>query len=150
MLSQMSLKYRLRPINLISGRKVIGNSFHTTRVSQLLQKQNLPSEPEEKKPTRAKILNAQEERLNQYRLYRYAPKWARFYIGSFLIKPVGFGISFVVLHELTAIIPFVGFWYLFMKLDWVPFELPADVVEKGRLIISKKVSNLRERLTLGI
>ncbi|OWB64021.1 hypothetical protein B5S29_g5050 [[Candida] boidinii] len=83
-----------------------------------------------------------ETKLLKNKYYKRTPNFLKPYMRSLMLRPMGFGLSFVILHEVSAVIPFLGLWYLFMKIDWMPLEVPADLVNKGLEIISKGIQNL--------
>ena len=51
--------------------------------------------------------------------------------------PVSHVVSFLILHELTAIVPLLSLWYLFHQFpDMLPsFDLPTWAIDKGTKII---------------
>ena len=58
-----------------------------------------------------------------------SPKLKR-YAALFANKPVSYFTAFLILHEITAILPVGGiFWYLHAT-QWTPPGLPQDLVEK--------------------
>ncbi|ODV86961.1 hypothetical protein CANARDRAFT_185859, partial [[Candida] arabinofermentans NRRL YB-2248] len=81
------------------------------------------------------------EMLMKNKYYMKSPRFLRPYVKSVMLRPMQFGLSIVILHELTAIIPFLGFWYIFLKYDFIPLELPQEYIAKGLDVITKSVSN---------
>lgn len=68
------------------------------------------------------------------------PKFLHPYAQRFINAPLSHVTSFIILHELTAIVPLVGFWYLFHKYHWaVPMDLPSWAIEKGTKIIDESM-----------
>lgn len=73
------------------------------------------------------------------------PKLLRPYTTQFINAPVSHVLAFVILHELTAIVPLVGIWYalhqyhdLFMLAS---LDLPAWAIEKGTKVIDKALQS---------
>ncbi|CDK29456.1 unnamed protein product [Kuraishia capsulata CBS 1993] len=128
------------------------SSFKHTLAAQLLFK----SKAEVKKPKAVQVNSEQsiplkddiidlsedkEAKLLKNKYYRRMPRILKPYMRSFMLRPIGFGVSFAVLHEITAIIPFLGFWWFFMYINWMPFHLPAEVVHKGIDMINSALAN---------
>ncbi|ODV94220.1 hypothetical protein PACTADRAFT_81817 [Pachysolen tannophilus NRRL Y-2460] len=80
--------------------------------------------------------------LNKY--YRRTPNFLKPYVKTFIQNPIGSGVSFVILHEITAIVPFISLWWLFIHYDYVPFELPQEFVQKGLEVVSKTVMEISD------
>ncbi|AOA60405.1 hypothetical protein PP7435_CHR1-1092 [Komagataella phaffii CBS 7435] len=110
----------------------------------LLYKKTTPPQETKEPPSEVKPVS-NEERLMQNKYYRRCPRFFRPYIGEFITSPVKFGVSFVILHEITAIVPFISFWYLMMKYDWIPLDLPQEFLTRGTEIISKKLNDMDQQ-----
>lgn len=51
--------------------------------------------------------------------------------------PLSYVTSFLLVHEITAIIPLFGLWWYFNKYDFVPPGLPDWLIVKGMSVIDK-------------
>lgn len=67
------------------------------------------------------------------------PRFLRPYAGRFIKAPVSHVTAFLVLHELTAIVPLIGIWYvLHHHHDMIPtVDLPMWALEKATKVIDK-------------
>ncbi|CAK9440265.1 uncharacterized protein LODBEIA_P43650 [Lodderomyces beijingensis] len=64
------------------------------------------------------------------------PKFLRSYASKFINAPFSHLISFLILHELTAIIPLFGIWYyLHHHPGIVPLDLPQWALSKGSKVL---------------
>ncbi|KAG7811987.1 hypothetical protein KL921_002253 [Ogataea angusta] len=81
-------------------------------------------------------------RLEQSRWYKWTPRILKPYARSMTMRPLGFGISFAILHEITAIVPFLGLWWFFLHYNWVPLDVPQDLLARGAEVLSKGLINL--------
>lgn len=64
------------------------------------------------------------------------PRFLKPYTVNFIRLPIKNLTSFLILHEITAIGPLIGLWYLFHKYDiLIPLDLPSWAIEKGTRII---------------
>ncbi|KAG7803614.1 hypothetical protein KL944_001567 [Ogataea haglerorum] len=81
-------------------------------------------------------------RLEQSRWYKWTPRILKPYARSMTMRPLGFGISFAILHEITAVVPFLGLWWFFLHYNWVPLNLPQDLLARGAEVLSKGLINL--------
>lgn len=84
-------------------------------------------------------LTPQEEaKLNSHPILKRVPKFARKYCVRFIDAPFSHVTAFIVLHELTAIVPLIGIWWVLHKYQvHVPLDLPTWAVDKGTAIIDK-------------
>lgn len=78
-------------------------------------------------------------------ILKRVPRFLRPYTTQFIGAPVSHVTAFIILHELTAIVPLVGFWYvlhryhdLFMSAS---LDLPAWAIEKGTKVIDKAMAD---------
>ncbi|CAH6719235.1 hypothetical protein CLIB1444_02S03928 [[Candida] jaroonii] len=70
------------------------------------------------------------------------PKFMKPYTINFVNRPVTNLVSFLILHELTAIVPLIGIWYVFYKYDIsVPLDLPEWAINKGTKIIDSSLKS---------
>lgn len=76
------------------------------------------------------------------RWYLASPRLLKPYIAGFLTRPIGFGLSFFIIHEITAIVPLISLWYFFIKFDWIPVDLPTEFIAKGVSILTEKLTNV--------
>ncbi|CAI5756432.1 unnamed protein product [Candida verbasci] len=69
------------------------------------------------------------------------PKFMQNYSLKFINAPFSNLLSFIIVHELTAIIPLVGIWYyLHQHPGLIPIDLPTWALEKGGKVLDKVVS----------
>lgn len=80
--------------------------------------------------------------IKSHPILKRVPKFLLPYTKNFINAPISHVTAFLILHELTAIVPLVGFWYLFHKYHWsVPMDLPSWAIEKGTKIIDKSMES---------
>ncbi len=68
------------------------------------------------------------------------PKSMKKYGKRFVNAPVSHLTAFVILHELTALVPFLGLWYGFHQFGFLPTDIPSWVLIKGSGVIEHIVS----------
>lgn len=69
------------------------------------------------------------------------PRWLRPYTADFAHAPFSHLTAFVILHELSAIVPLVGLWYVFHQNHaYIPMDLPSWAIEKGMAVIDKALA----------
>lgn len=70
------------------------------------------------------------------------PKFLVPYTVGFIKRPVANLTSFLILHEISAIVPLIGFWYLFHKYQFsIPLDLPQWAISKGTKIIDDSLQS---------
>lgn len=70
------------------------------------------------------------------------PKFLQPYTKQFVNAPFSHVTAFLILHELTAIVPLVGIWYILHKYHiTVPLDLPSWAIDKGTKIIDTSLKN---------
>lgn len=78
-------------------------------------------------------------------ILKRVPRFLRPYTTRFIGAPVSHVTAFLVLHELTAIVPLVGFWYVLHQYHDVfmsaSMDLPAWAMEKGTKVIDKAMAD---------
>lgn len=84
-----------------------------------------------------------EKRLAKNKYYAGTPSILKPYMKEIMLRPVGFGVSVVILHQFAVVVPFLFLWYYYMKFGNVPTDLPADTVAKGLDIIKGGLINLQ-------
>ncbi|CAH2353051.1 hypothetical protein CLIB1423_09S01706 [[Candida] railenensis] len=66
------------------------------------------------------------------------PRWLRPYTTDFANAPFSHLTAFIILHEISAIVPLIGLWYVFhQNHDYIPVDLPTWAVEKAMKVIDK-------------
>ncbi|KAK6204867.1 uncharacterized protein RJT21DRAFT_117329 [Scheffersomyces amazonensis] len=88
---------------------------------------------------------------NTHPILKRIPKIFRPYASRFITAPVSHSVSFLILHELTAIIPLVGIWYALYKYPEYFSTYSTTITEndlyiKGVEVINKSV----EKYQLGV
>lgn len=78
-----------------------------------------------------------QHKLKNDPILKRIPKFLHRYTTRFMNAPVSHVVSFLILHELTAIVPLLSLWYLFHQFpDMLPsFDLPTWAIDKGTKII---------------
>lgn len=80
---------------------------------------------------------------NSHPILKRIPKFLRPYALKFMLAPVSHVTAFLILHELSAIVPLIGIWYtLHQYPGLVPAELPSWAIEKGILVIDKSLESM--------
>lgn len=78
-------------------------------------------------------------------ILKRVPRVLRPYTTRFIGAPLSHVTAFLVLHELTAIVPLVGLWYVFHQHHDVfmagTMDLPAWAMEKGTKVIDKAMAD---------
>lgn len=70
------------------------------------------------------------------------PRFLKPYTVNFIRSPLKNLTSFLILHELSAVGPLVGLWYLFHKYNiLIPLDLPSWAIEKGTRIIDDSLKS---------
>lgn len=59
------------------------------------------------------------------------PKSLQKYGHRLVNSPVSHITSFLILHELSAVIPFLGLWFIFHEFHFLPADIPSWVIIKG-------------------
>lgn len=74
-------------------------------------------------------------------ILKRVPKFLQPYTRGFINAPVSHVTAFIILHEITALIPLIGFWYLFHKHPGlIPLDLPSWAIERGSKIIDSSMA----------
>lgn len=83
--------------------------------------------------------NIDHQAFDKHPILSKVPRFLRPWTTQFIHAPVSHVTAFLVLHELTAIVPLVGIWYLLHSyhdlLMVSSLDLPAWAIEKGTKII---------------
>lgn len=79
--------------------------------------------------------------VEKHPILKRMPKFMLPYAKNFIHAPVSHVSAFLILHELSAIVPLVGIWYMFHKYQWaIPLDLPSWAIDKGTHIIDKSMA----------
>lgn len=80
-------------------------------------------------------------KYDNHKILKRIPKFLRPYTTQFIYAPVSHVTAFVILHELTAIVPLVGIWYALHEYHDVlmatTLDLPTWALEKGTQVMDK-------------
>lgn len=116
--------------------------LHSSSLSLLFSKK-VPDQ--HKQPVATPATEIDKEGYNKHPILSKVPKFMRPYTTHFIRAPVSHVTAFLILHELTAIVPLIGTWYvlhqyhdLFMTAS---MDLPAWAIEKGTKIIDKAMQD---------
>lgn len=76
------------------------------------------------------------------KILNMVPRFLRPYTINFIKNPVMNLSAFLILHELTALIPLLGLWYLFHKYQFlIPMDLPQWAIDKGTKILDSAMES---------
>lgn len=85
------------------------------------------------------------EGYDKHPILKRVPRILRPYTTQFIKAPVSHVTAFVILHEITAIVPLAGIWYLLHEhhdlFMLTTLDLPGWAMEKGTKIIDKAMVN---------
>lgn len=81
---------------------------------------------------------AQKAKDQAARILEKVPARFRPHAQKLLAEPGSFIVCFLLLHEISAVAPLFGFFWLFQYLDWAP-PLPEDLMQKGIEFFSNAV-----------
>lgn len=76
------------------------------------------------------------------RIIKAIPKFLHPYTTRFVNAPFSHVTAFLILHELTAIVPLVSIWYVLHKYHIsIPLDLPSWAIDKGTKIIDSSLAS---------
>ncbi|SGZ56760.1 CIC11C00000003134 [Sungouiella intermedia] len=137
----------IRPRQSILFRGLRLQHLHTSRPALLFNKKAAPVQPVEQSnpPPLQNAAIPDDVAYNKHPILSKVPKFLRPYTTQFIHAPVSHVTAFIILHEITAIVPLIGTWYvlhqyhdLFMTAS---MDLPAWAIEKGTKIIDKAMAD---------
>ncbi|ODV79798.1 uncharacterized protein CANTADRAFT_49891 [Suhomyces tanzawaensis NRRL Y-17324] len=93
--------------------------------------------------------------MNSHPILKRVPKFLRPFALRFIHAPISHVTAFLILHELTAIIPLIGVWYVLHKYHLsIPMDLPSWAIDKGTKVIDSSMArfdftgwNVNEKFT---
>lgn len=129
LLLQRRLLLQPRPFISISRQFRIFTPLHNAQFDQLTKSKQSSNPPQ---------FTKQEAKYNKIidRLPGPFKKYGQRLVNS----PMSHVVSFLTIHEISAVVPFLGLWYAFHKLGFMPTDLPSWVIIKGTGFIEKIVS----------
>ncbi|EGW33161.1 uncharacterized protein SPAPADRAFT_60471 [Spathaspora passalidarum NRRL Y-27907] len=75
-------------------------------------------------------------------IIKRVPKFFRPYVGGFINAPYSHVISFMILHEITAIVPlFIIWWAFHQQPDYIPEVIPEWAISRATAIIENWLGN---------
>ncbi|KAM9900878.1 hypothetical protein OXX69_005741 [Metschnikowia pulcherrima] len=84
-------------------------------------------------------------KYDKHPILKRIPRFLRPYTTQFITAPVSHVTAFVILHEITAIVPLIGIWYTLHQyhdtLMVSALDLPSWALEKGTRIIDKAMQD---------
>ncbi|WLF77292.1 hypothetical protein PVL30_001004 [Lodderomyces elongisporus] len=84
-----------------------------------------------------------EQDFKTHPILKRIPKFLRNYASQFIHAPYSHLVAFLVLHELTAIIPLFGIWYyLHNHPGFIPMDLPQWALTKGASVMDKVLERM--------
>lgn len=98
------------------------------------------------KPVKANTPPSEDKyKYDKHPILRRVPRFLRPYTTQFITAPVSHVTAFVILHEITAIVPLIGVWYLLHQyhdtLMVSALDLPSWAMEKGTKLIDKAMQD---------
>jgi hypothetical protein len=82
-----------------------------------------------------------EKGTREHRILRLFPRFMTKYAQRVAGAPVSHVTAFLIVHEITAVAPLFGFWYLFHKYHWlIPTGIPDWLIANGTKFIRVLVS----------
>lgn len=126
----LAAKTALRPASMLCRRQITCLLLLAQRTTPQLPPMGAPKAPLE--PS---------QDLPKHPILDRIPRFLRRYAGRFINAPVSHVSAFLILHELTAIMPLIGIWYfLHHNHDMIPtMDLPSWALEKGTKVIDKSM-----------
>ncbi|KAG5368901.1 hypothetical protein CKK34_2550 [Yarrowia sp. E02] len=70
-------------------------------------------------------------------ILKHIPRFIRPMASRFKNAPVSYVTSFLLVHEITAVVPLIGLWWYFNKYDFIPPGLPDWLIVKGMAVFDK-------------
>ncbi|KAK9237968.1 hypothetical protein V1525DRAFT_342691 [Lipomyces kononenkoae] len=114
-------------------RQLPRSNFSTSRTRRAI-------EPDEKairvKPTTEEAAEKSRQRLR--RLLDKLPASMRPHAERLMSAPGSYVFTFLLIHEVTAVVPLFGLMWLFQVTDWTP-PLPEGLIEAGKEFYSKAI-----------
>lgn len=93
--------------------------------------------------TTSPTIDPTEKDFQNHPILKRVPKFLRSYTKQFINAPFSHLISFLVLHEITAIIPLFSLWYFFHNHpNYIPMEIPSWAIDQGAKIIDYGLSKI--------
>lgn len=84
-----------------------------------------------------------EAKLKNHPILKRVPRFLQKYCIRFIDAPFSHVTAFLILHELTAIVPLVGIWWVLHKYNFsIPLDLPLWAIDKGTKIIDKLLESV--------
>lgn len=122
----------LRPLNnpLISI-AFLGLRHAQSRAGRTLQQPAPVSADGAKSPTSAKIDKKSQDSNKEHPILKRTPKFLHRYFGRVLTAPGSHIVAFLILHEITAIVPLFALWYAFHHYGFIPTGIPDWILGKG-------------------
>ncbi|KAI5951846.1 hypothetical protein KGF54_004921 [Candida jiufengensis] len=69
-------------------------------------------------------------------ILKRVPKFLRNYASKFVNAPFSSLVAFIILHEITAIVPLIGIWYyIHQHPGFIPLDLPQWAISKGAKVM---------------
>ncbi|QWU87905.1 hypothetical protein CA3LBN_002170 [Candidozyma haemuli] len=114
--------------------------IHNSAPRMLFNKQPTPQTPA---PENKKQID--HKAFDKHPILSKVPRFLRPWTTQFIHAPVSHVTAFLVLHELTAIVPLVGIWYMLHSyhdlLMVSSLDLPSWAIEKGTKIIDSAMES---------
>ncbi|KAL6452338.1 hypothetical protein SBY92_001596 [Candida maltosa Xu316] len=103
------------------------------------------SQPQQPHQQQQQVAHPNEKDFQTHPILKRIPKFLRSYASKFINAPISHLISFVILHEITAIVPLVSLWYFFHQHpNYVPLEIPTWAIDQGAKVIDYVLSKMTD------
>jgi len=126
---------KIAPIGIRGPLRYSSFRFLSTSRSFLQEQLN-----KSKTPSSLKDVNLESPEYQNHPIIKRLPNSMKKYGKRFVNAPVSHLTAFVILHELTALVPFLGLWYAFHNFGFLPADIPSWVLLKGSSVIETIVS----------
>lgn len=82
-------------------------------------------------PASARIDKKSQNSNKDHPILKKTPKFLHRYFGRVLTAPGSHIVAFLILHEITAIVPLFALWYTFHHYGFIPTGIPDWILGKG-------------------
>lgn len=114
--------------------------FRHSMIRTLSTTRSLFNDQLTKPKTPPSYIDIESPEYQNHPIIKRLPRSMKKYGKRFINAPVSHLTAFVILHELTALVPFLGLWYAFHKVGFLPTDIPSWVLVKGSSVIESIVS----------
>lgn len=127
-----------RPIpltRLCSGNTVFLRTIQSRAAKTVTSAGSAPQSPSPESSSASSPTAQHMKNLENHPAVRKFPKFMRKYAVRFANAPVSHATAFLILHEISAVAPLMGLWWVFHQYDFIPTGLPDWFMESGTKFI---------------